>query len=205
MDFRRPVQAVVPGAQGRILAVLAETTGELSLRTIARLADVSPAEASRILPRLSQLGIVQRRDVPPSALFRFVQENVASQFVHALSRSRDHVLAELGRRAEVLPVRPLSVVVFGSVARGEADENSDVDVLLVRPQGADDESWSASVEEYRQSARRLTGNRVEILEADASDVARLLRGHKPLWKDIVRDGVVVFGKDLEGLRALRIA
>ena len=79
------------------------------------------------------------------------------------------------------------------------------DVLLVRPQGADDESWSASVEEWRQSARRLTGNRVEVVEADASDIARLLRGHKPLWKDIVRDGVVVFGKDLEGLRALRIA
>jgi hypothetical protein len=68
--------------------------------------------------------------------------------------------------------------------RREADESSDVDVLLVRPQGADDETWSASVEERRQCTRRLTGNRVEVLEADASDIARLLRGHKPLWKDI---------------------
>jgi predicted nucleotidyltransferase len=205
MNFRRPVQAVVPGAQGRILAVLAETTGELSLRTIARLADVSPAQASRILPQLSQLGIVQRRDAPPSALFRFVEDNVASQFVKALSRSRDYVLGELGRRAGVLPVRPLSVVVFGSLARGEADERSDVDVLLVRPQGADDESWSASVEEWRQSARRLTGNRVEVLDADVSDVARRLRSHNPLWKDIVRDGVVVFGEDVERLKATRSA
>ena len=43
MDFVRPVQAVIPGAPGRILAVLAETTAELNLRTIARLASVSNA------------------------------------------------------------------------------------------------------------------------------------------------------------------
>jgi predicted nucleotidyltransferase len=175
------------------------------LRTIARLADVSPAQASRILPQLSQLGIVQRRDAPPTALFRFVPENVASQFVHALSRSRDYVLSELGGRAEALPVRPISVVVFGSLARGEADRGSDVDALFVRPHGVEDENWAASVEEWRQSARRLTGNRVDVLEADGPDIARLLRGHKPLWKDIARDGVVVYGEGLEQLRSLRSA
>jgi DNA-binding Lrp family transcriptional regulator len=205
VDFRRPVQAVLPGSQGRILAVLAETTGELSLRTIARLAGVSPAQASRILPQLVQLGIVERREAPPTALFRFVYENVASQFVHGLSRSRDYVLGDLGRRAGTLAVRPLSVVVFGSLARGEADEASDVDVLFVRPEGLDDDNWSASLEEWRRSAHLLTGNRVEVLEADASDVGRLLRSHKPLWKDIAQEGVVVFGESLQQLRALRSA
>jgi predicted nucleotidyltransferase len=206
VDFKRPVQAVVPGSQGRILAVLAETTGELSLRTIARLAGVSPAQASRILPQLVRLGIAERREVPPTALFRFVHENVASRFVLGLSRSRDYVLGELGRRAETLAVRPLSVVVFGSLARGEADEGSDIDVLIVRPEGIDDDdNWSASVEQWRRSARLLTGNRVELLEADASEVGRLLRSQKPLWKDIVQEGVVVFGTGLDQLKALRRA
>jgi predicted nucleotidyltransferase len=199
------VQAVVPGSQGRILAVLAETTGELSLRTIARLAGVSAAQASRILPQLVQLGIVERREAPPTALFRFVHENVASQLIHGLSRSRDYVLGELGRRAETLAMRPVSVVVFGSLARGDADEASDVDVLFVRPEGLDDDNWSASLKEWGRSARLLTGNRVEVLEADASDVGRLLRSHKPLWKDIAQDGVVVFGESLQQLKALRSA
>jgi hypothetical protein len=43
VDFAAPVQALIPGAQGRILAVLAETTAELNLRTIARLSGVSLA------------------------------------------------------------------------------------------------------------------------------------------------------------------
>lgn len=50
VDFRLPVEAIVPGAQGRIFAVLVETTTELNLRTIARLSGVSVAHVSRVLP-----------------------------------------------------------------------------------------------------------------------------------------------------------
>jgi len=205
VDFRRPVQALVPGAQGRILAVLAETTGELSLRTTARLAGVSPAQASRVLPQLVRLGIVERRDAPPTALFRFVQDNVASQFVHALSRSRDRVLAELGRRTETLPVRPLSVIIFGSLARGDADEDSDIDAVFVRSGAPEDVNWASSVDDWLQFAHRLTGNRVEVIEVDEADIGRLLRSRKPLWNDILREGEVVFGAGLDELKGMRSA
>ena len=79
MDFRRPVEAVIPGVQGRILGVLAETTAELNLRSIARLSGVSPAQASRVLPELVALGLVERREAPPSALFALVDEHVAGR------------------------------------------------------------------------------------------------------------------------------
>lgn len=70
VDFVRPVQSLIPGAQGRVLDVLARTTAELNLGTVARLAGVSAAQASRVLPRLVELGVVARRDVPPSSLYR---------------------------------------------------------------------------------------------------------------------------------------
>ncbi|MCA1846871.1 MAG: helix-turn-helix domain-containing protein, partial [Actinobacteria bacterium] len=38
--------------------MLAETTAELNLRTIARLSGVSLAQASRVMPGLVQLGII---------------------------------------------------------------------------------------------------------------------------------------------------
>ncbi|MFN2486157.1 MAG: helix-turn-helix domain-containing protein [Acidimicrobiia bacterium] len=66
----------IPGVQGRILAVLAETTADLNLRTIARLSGTSVAHASRVLPDLVSLGIVERREAPPSALFRLVRDHV---------------------------------------------------------------------------------------------------------------------------------
>lgn len=207
MDFQRPVEAVIPGVQGHILAVLAETTGELNLRTIARLAKVSSAQASRVLPELVALGLVERREAPPSALFSLVGENVAARLVRELSRARTAVLDELGALAGAIEPSPVSVVVFGSLARGDAGVESDVDVVLVRPSGIDEdnERWLSAVETWRTSARRLAGNAVEVLEVDESELGRRLRRPNELWADVVREGVVVFGSALEDLRGRRFA
>ena len=160
-----------------------------------------------MLPELVRLGLVERRDAPPSALFRLVDDNVASRLVRALSRAREMVLGELGRKAEELVPKPVSVIVFGSFARGEADADSDLDVVFVRPHGVsdDDEHWAAAVEDWRRFARHLTGNRVEVLEATEDDISRLLRSRKPLWVDVARDGVVVHGAPLDDQRGRRSA
>jgi Predicted nucleotidyltransferases len=198
---------VIPGAQGRILAVLAETSDQLNLRTIARLSGVSPAQASRVLPLLVELGMVERRDVPPSALFRFVEDNVASRAVSALARARGTVLDELGRTAAEMAPAPVSVIVFGSVARGEGDSHSDVDVVVVRPAtiDEDDDAWVGGLERWRERVRRITGNPIQVVLVDEADVGRFLRGRRPLWRDVARDGIVVFGRELADLTGRRSA
>ena len=201
MDFVRPVEAIVPGVQGRVLSVLAETTADLNMRTIARLADVSLSQASRVLAPLVELGAVERRDVPPSSLFRLVHQHVAVGPLLALARSRDALIGEMGRIASGLPVPPLSTIVFGSFARGEADIESDIDTVLVRPAGVDesDELWSESVEQWRASVHRASGNRVEVLEVGVGEVAALLNSRRQVWRDIRRDGLVVQGLSLAEL------
>lgn len=205
MDFLHPVEAVIPGAQGRIVGVLARTSGELNLRTIARLSGVSVAQASRVVPGLIALGLVERREAPPSALFRFVPEHVAAGAVLALADARRLVLDEIGRTASGLDPVPVSVVVFGSFARGEAVGESDLDLVLVRPDvvGEDDAGWRAGVEAWIDRVRRFTGNRVELLEVAEHDAARLLRSRKPLWLDVRRDGIVVLGRELALLKGKR--
>lgn len=207
MDFVRPIEAVVPGVQGRVLAVLAETSTELNLRTIAQLAGISQAQASRLLPDLVALGVVERREIPPSSLFRLVPEHVASQALLALARSTDTVLDEMGRLVEGLPRPPVSVIVFGSFARREADADSDIDVAVVRPTAVDedDDAWSASLEAWRRDVRRLTGNPVEVLEVSANEAAARLGGRSQVWSDIRRDGRVVYGLCTDELRAVRSA
>jgi predicted nucleotidyltransferase len=207
VDFTRPVEAVIPGAQGRILAVLAETSAELNLRTIARLSRVSVAQASRVLPTLVSLGIVERREAPPSALFRFVPENVASRAVMALAEARHVVLDELAGQASELAPRPFSVIVFGSFARGEAAGESDLDIVVVRANGVeeDDAAWRSAVLDWTERVRRLTGNDVGVVEVNQSEAARLLRSRKPLWLDVQRDGVVICGAGVAELKDRRRA
>ncbi len=206
MDFVRPIEAVIPGAQGRVLAVLVETTTELNLRTIAQLAGISQAQASRLLPDLVTLGVVERREVPPSSLFRLVPEHVASRALLTLARPTDTVFDEMGRLAGALPRPPVSVIAFGSFVRREADADSDIDLLVVRPHevGEDDDEWSDSLEAWRHDIRRLTGNPVELLEVSTQDVAAKLNGSSQLWTDIRRDGQVVHGLSIDELRAAHV-
>ena len=194
----------MPGAQGRVLAVLVETTAELNLRTIAQLAGVSQAQASRLLPDLVALGVVERREVPPASLFRLVPEHLASQVLLALARSTDTGLDEMGRRAGALPQPPVSVIVFGSFARREAEVGSDIDVVVVRPADIDedDDAWSTSLEAWRRDVRRLTGNPVEVLEVSADEAATKLAGRSQVWADVRRDGRVVHGLGLQQLRSV---
>ncbi|MEE8485310.1 MAG: helix-turn-helix domain-containing protein [Acidimicrobiia bacterium] len=202
MDFVRSIEAVIPGVQGRVLAVLAETTAELNLRTIARLSGVSLAQVSRVLPGLVELGLVERREAPPSSLFRLVPEHVAAGPLVALARGRDGVIAEMGRVAAALLVVPASVIIFGSFARGEADIESDIDTVFVRPAGVDesDVAWSASIEQWRSQIHRISGNPVEVLEVGSEEIGARLRSEQPVWRDIRREGIVVHGRGLKELQ-----
>jgi predicted nucleotidyltransferase len=206
VDFIRPIEAIVPGAQGRVLAVLVETTAELNLRTIARLAGVSQAQTSRVLPELVKLGVVERREVPPSSLFRLVPDHVASRSLLTLARASDAVRTEMARLAASLPRAPVSVIVFGSFARGDADAASDIDVVIVRPSSVDedDDTWVDSLDEWRHAVRRASGNPVEVLEISVDDAASKLESRSQAWSDIRRDGIVVYGLGLDELRAPRV-
>lgn len=203
MEFSHPIEAIIPGVQGKVLSALAEVTTDLNLRTIARLAGVSAAQASRVLPHLVELGLVERREVPPSSLFRLVREHAAAGPLIALARTRDAMIEEMGRIAEHMPVAPVAAIIFGSFARGESDAQSDIDTVLVRPADLDesDEDWSASVEQWRATVRRVSGNPVEVLEVGSDEIDTQLNSRRQIWRDIRRDGLVVFGSTLEELTA----
>ncbi|MCY4516470.1 MAG: nucleotidyltransferase domain-containing protein [Acidimicrobiaceae bacterium] len=204
MDFVHPVSAVIPGAQGHVLAVLAETSAELNLRTVARLAGVSASQASRVIPGLVELGLVERREVPPSSLFRLNRHNEAARIVVQLARLRDNVLERIGSAAGDLPQPPASIIVFGSFARREADRTSDIDVVVVRPDEVDpdDDAWTEGIDRWRRNAGAIAGNDIEVIEVGLTAAVEKLSHGGQVWDEISRDGVSVFGASLDRLRDL---
>lgn len=199
MDFIRPIEAVIPGAQGRILSVLVETTAPLNLRTLARLAGVSPAQASRVMPGLVDLGVVERYEVPPSSQFLLARSNVAAQAVIELARSKETASERIGVAATSMAVRPESVIVFGSFARGEAGVDSDIDVVVVRPDSIDEdhEDWVTALESWRDEARAISGNSVEVVEVSLGEAGSKLRGQTEFWRNVRREGVTIHGRSVD--------
>jgi hypothetical protein len=57
---------------------------------------VSLAHVARVVPRLVDLGIVERHDVPPAVLVKLVPEHLASRAILTLANLRHAFLEELG-------------------------------------------------------------------------------------------------------------
>jgi predicted nucleotidyltransferase len=196
VDYSKPVQTLIPGAQGQILGVLAETTAQLNLTTVSRLAGVSLAQASRVLPELVRLGLVERVEAPPSALFRLMDENVVGRMVRSMTNLRLDALDAVGDCSALQKSRPELVIVFGSFARGDADADSDLDVVIVRPADINDSDamWSESIVTLHRELARALGNPVNILEVGKLELERRLKSHSDLWRSIRQEGIVVYGE-----------
>ena len=194
----RPIEALIPGARGKLLSVLARAGSPLSLRTLADLAGVSPAQASRVLPHLVELGIVEKSDVPPSTLLQLVPKNLGAETVLALLELKETLTAELEKRARLLRPRPVNMTLFGSIVRGEVTAGSDIDVLVIRPSAlADgDSAWWKSLGDWVDEARILSGNPINLLEVPEKEARSLIRSKRPPWNSILEEGVLLAGRPL---------
>ncbi len=95
----------------------------------------------------------------------------------------ERAVADLRRRLAVPPVE--AAVLFGSAARGEAGEESDLDLLIVHRAGADPEAVLAPVREVEYDHKV----RIGTLVADPG-----LQGvERQLLDSILREGVVLVG------------
>ena len=189
------------------MGALARVEAPLNLRRLAQVSRVSLAQASRVLPSLVELGLVRRTDVPPAALFELDRRNVAAQAVAAIEQLRDSLIAGMTRAAEEIDPSPESIILFGSMARGEARAESDIDVLVIRPTDVsyEDEGWSESVQQWIDRVRALSGNAVNLLELDRREATQRLRSNRSPWRSIATEGIVLSGLSLEDLTGRRSA
>jgi predicted nucleotidyltransferase len=174
----------------------------LTMRTVADLAGVSFSRATHVLNELVGLGLVERREVGAAAMVSLVRDNAAAQAVVALAGLRDSVIERMRLDARTIDPAPASLVIFGSFARGEARESSDIDVLAVRGPGVgmDNDSWTDTLHGWADRATRLAGNPVNLLDEPCEDMPRLLSRPGSVWDDAVRDGVLLAGVPLADLK-----
>ena len=103
----------------------------------------------------------------------------------------DAVRAELVR----WQTAPVTALCFGSLARGEGDEDSDVDFLLVRPLDVAelDDTWDRQQQALRDLVQRATGNDCQIMEIDLPRLLRHVDLDDPLVSNWLHDGVLLSG------------
>jgi predicted nucleotidyltransferase len=134
MDLSDPTRAVTATLDGTVLAVLAAAGKPLTVGQVAQQA-VRGSEIGirRSLARLVDQGIVRATLMGRNQVHELNRDHIAAGVADALAELRPELWKRL--RAELSHWRPhpLYASVFGSAARGDGNESSDIDLLLVHP------------------------------------------------------------------------
>jgi len=102
----------------------------------------------------------------------------------------DPVLAEIVRRlAEAY--HPVCIYLFGSLARGEADPDSDYDIMVVVPDDAPPERLRSRL---AYQALRGTGTAADVLVWAKTSFERRARVVASLPATVMREGMLIYGQ-----------
>jgi predicted nucleotidyltransferase len=134
MDLSDPTRAVTSTLDGAVLAVLATAGKPLTVGQVAEQAvRGSEIGVRRSLARLVDQGIVRATLMGRNQVHELNRDHIAAPVAILLADLRGELWARLRAELGSWRPRPLYACVFGSAARADGDEASDIDVLLVHP------------------------------------------------------------------------
>lgn len=187
MHFGEPFGGLIPGARGAVLSALLRTGVEMTGRQVHALVrdEFSLWSVQQSLTALAELGVVESR-VVGRAMVHTINEN------HYTIAPLRALLDPVGALREI--VRPAvgssvaCVILYGSVARGEAGAGSDVDLAVIT--GPD---WDGRVE-LEDAVRLGLGNDCDVVVFTPAQFNRLATSQEePLVGEILTDGVLLVG------------
>ncbi|WP_448006714.1 nucleotidyltransferase family protein [Agromyces bauzanensis] len=180
------------------LAVLAEPA---SGRRIHELSGVRALRSTqRILDELVALGLVDMQKVGPANAYTLNRGHVLWDPIEKILATRTAVASAIEETVkEVTAGAIVTTAIYGSLTRGEAGPDSDVDVLVVWEDGATGDQRDGVLEALEERVRRLTGNRVQVLAVTRAELSRLVEHDDPLVTSIRRDGRTVSGVEIRSL------
>jgi len=191
MDLGSPVRDVAPAVRGALLQALARLEQPVTRRRLAAAAGVAPGNASAVIEELIQSGLVSETVAGRSSMVALNRNHLAAGAVLTLAGLRGELIGRLRERlSEWSDLQ--GAWLFGSVARGDADGDSDIDLLIV----ADDlesHDLHERLSRLQLDVRSWTGNDLQLVEHSPTSWRTLVRAKNPLVGQIRTDGVALAG------------
>lgn len=197
MEFPEPMSSVVPGLHGRVLAVLTRTERPLTGRAVAALlrSPASPSGVQKVLDDLVSKGVVIAEPAGRARLYTLNRDHVAYEAIDQLARLRELLLDRIKTEAKSWTVPAKAIWLFGSTARGQGGPDSDLDLLIVRPDKVADSDprWLEQLETLSAHASLWSGNSCEVVEYSEQEVSDLVRHGERLVGELRQDAVPITG------------
>lgn len=183
--------------------MLAATEAPLTGRRVAELAGArSHTSTQRALTRLAEQGIVHVQEAGRAKLYLLNRSHVLTPAILDIAAAGAAIHRRLSAAIGDWAIKCLHASLYGSSARGRAHSGSDIDVLVVRPEGIDpdlDEIWEAQLSVLEHHVFEWTGNPLSWLETTISDVQRAKAAGEPIFQAWHDDAMVLSGPPLASL------
>jgi hypothetical protein len=190
-----------------LLRALAARSTPASVAQLRRVAGVgTEAGTRRALDRMSLSGLVSRDLIGERAVYALNYDHLLHQAVSDLLGVGDQLVRRLGKELGSWEPAPVSAALYGSAARRDGDDDSDIDLLLIRPSMPTKparDKWESQVERLRDRVLRWTGNHCQITDRPHPEIRRLVNAGEPIVDSWRRDAVVLAGQPLNELLAAR--
>jgi predicted nucleotidyltransferase len=191
MDLGAPVLDVAPAVRGALLQALARLEQPVTRRQLAAAAGVSPGNASAVIEVLIRSGLVNETVAGRSSMVVLNRDHLAVGPLLALVGLRGELIRRV--RARLSEWSDLEGAwLFGSVARGDADGESDIDLLIVASdlQAPD---LHARLTQLQADVRSWTGNDVQLVEHTPDSWRKLVHSKNALVGQVRTDGIALAG------------
>lgn len=118
---------------------------------------------------------------------------MAADSIIALASLSERFIESIREQVASWPVAPHGVWLFGSLARGTAGPESDVDLLVVPPREVsfDDNQWRVQLRGSARALHAASGNDVRFVEFSEDEFAELFASGEPLAQELRRDAIAL--------------
>ncbi|MDN5790241.1 MAG: nucleotidyltransferase domain-containing protein [Micrococcales bacterium] len=198
MDLSFPLATITPTLDAGVLQVLAATTAGCTAAEVhRRLGRGSDEGVRKVLARLVNQGVVLVETHARYPVYHLNREHLAAPHIEGLSRLRADLIDRIRSEVSDWGVEPIHAGLFGSVARGTANLDSDIDVLLVRPKKLtpDEEGvWLEQTDRLDRHIQAWTGNTAQIIDVTQATLGRMAREADPLVDSWRAEEIPLFGE-----------
>ncbi len=182
-----------------VYGVLSRAQQPLTGRQIERLVGTGSHRGIQLLlGRLVEHGIVDCEPAGSANVYALNRDHVAASAIEQLVALTTALNQRIAVACESWQATPVNVTLFGSAARQEGNTQSDIDLLLIRPDSIapDDQPWANDRALLSESVERWSGNHAAVLDWTIDELRTARAKQEPLLADMMNEGITVYGTPL---------
>ncbi|MFH1830003.1 MAG: nucleotidyltransferase domain-containing protein [Pseudomonadota bacterium] len=181
-----------------ILRLLYALPDVISGREIASRIGYSPQATHNSLKKLETSHLITAKTVGRAKLYSISRKHwFLSDCLIPMWNKMDSWLELVGQfYIEKLPTPPLSVIVYGSFAKGEEHEESDLDLLFIYEDKQYDPSFLDDILNLNSSVFEIFGIHTSPKIISISDFKTAIKKSEGLMRNIFREGRTIAGRTL---------